>query len=86
MRGVLNTYFHGLSCVTFPLTYLQYTKTSDRRLNNAAQLLFYSFPTNSLLAYLDFSMSFGNWATLSLLKLKKKKKWLTEITLHIIQI
>lgn len=61
----------GLSCVTFLWTYLEYTKTFYGSLNNAVQLLFYSFPTNSLLAYLDFGMSFGNWAMFSLLKLKK---------------
>ena len=65
-------YWHGLSCVTFLSPHLKYTKTFYRSLNNAAQLWFYSFPTNLLLAYLDFGMSFGNWAMFSLLTLKKE--------------
>lgn len=65
-------YLHGLSCVTLLSTYLKYTKTFYRTLNSAVHLLFYSFPTNSLLAYLDFGMSFGNWAMFFLLKLKKE--------------
>lgn len=65
-------YLHGLLCVTLLLPYLKYTETFYRSLNNTVQLWFCSFPTNLLLAYLDFGMSFGNWTTFSLLALKKE--------------
>ena len=58
--------------LTSPLTHLQYTKTSYRSFNSAVQLLFYSFPINLLLDYLDFGISFENWAMFSLFKLKKE--------------
>lgn len=57
------------------LSYQKYTTIFHWSPNNVAQLLlFYSFPTNSLFASLDFGMPFGNWAMFSLLKLKKKKE------------